>query len=757
MLNYDVLSDFDFEILSKDVLTRVLGRDLFCFAAGPDQGIDLADKIINPSIIVQVKHYSKSTYSHLKSSLKKEMKKIAEIKPETYYIVTSKSLTRQKIEEIYLDFQEYMPSPKCIFTKETLDAFLLDRNNSDILRKHFKLWLTADLVLSEMLNKDIFMDCESLLDEIEEELPYFVETEVFFKAMSILQEHKKILLYGDPGVGKTITSKMLLLNFIKQGYAVRYTTNGSIANLKRSLSSDEEKPEIVFLDDFLGQHYMNLQANQENELVSLIRYIDRNPNKMLILNSRVTVFNQAIQNFSNLEKYFIFKDFKMYRIDLSVISDIEKARIFLAKLKQFRVPNEYYNDVRKNNGYRTIINHKNYNPRLIEFVCTPKRYSPVLKARFYDFIVINLQNPHAVWKNEFDNRLEYIDRIFMYVLYSITDYKVDIDKLKSAFNFCIKDSVEETLNYFDSILERLNESLLKIDVHLGKRRVGVINPSVNDFLRASIVSNINLKNKLLDYAIFYDQLERLMTKGNFEAKLESIIWDEGNRDSYSGLVDKLSLDLYIHLIAKYKVDNENHLHLVVELLFDGLRDVQIGKLYFSAIKTITIFLEDDVLWNHYDLNNYHFDEDTINRVFSECSDIEDAVTLTNLLIKRLKETSKDSSELKSIIQGELRYRIKWYIEDYDFKELITSYNLEEVLEYERELYTEFKQQVNTELLKIKYEDIKRNYDVKSFLSEKDFTEIFNEIVNKLTNKNEHCEEAIKKLDYSIDDILDRPI
>lgn len=757
MLNYDVLSDFDFELLSKDVLSRIIGIDLFCFAKGPDQGIDLADEIINPSIVVQVKHYSKSTFSQLRSSLKKELEKIAKIKPKTYYIVTSQSLTRAKIQEIYLDFKEYMPSPDCIFTKEMLDSFLLDKNNSDILRKHFKLWLTADLVLSEMLNRDIFIDCEYLLDDIEDELPYFVETEVFIEALNLLQEHKKILLYGDPGVGKTITSKMLLLTFIKQGYSVRYTTNGSIANLKRSLSVDENKKEIVFLDDFLGQHYMNLQANQESELLSLIRYVDRKPNKMLILNSRITILNEAIQNFSNLEKYIMFKDFKMYKIDLSIISDTEKARIFLSKLKQYKVPNEYYNSVRKNNRYRAIINHKNYNPRLIEFVCNPKRYNLIPMDGYYDFIINNLQNPNAVWKNEFENRLDYLDRMLMYVLYSITDGMVDIDKLKQAFDFLIKDLVEETVDHFDAIIERLNDSLLKMDVHLGKRRVGVINPSVNDYLKASITSNLNFKSKLLDNAIYYNQLERLMSKDAFEEKLKHIVWDAEEYDCYSLLKDNQSMDLYIHLIAKYKIYNEKHLLLVFEVLFDSLRDVNIGRYYFSALKTLTVFLEDDSMWDYYDLKNYPFDEDAIDRVFSECSDIEDAVTITNLLIKRLKQCSEDYSDLEPMIKKELYYRIKWYIDDYDFSDLIGGYDLDEVSEFEGEIYKEFKQHINIELMKIEEEELKSNYNIENILSDQDFSYIFDEIVKDLITKRERHNEVSRNLDYTIDDILDRPI
>ena len=51
--------------------------------------------------------------------------------------------------------------------------FLEKERNSDILRKHYKLWLHSTGILSELYNQNIFIDCESLLSNIDIEKKIF--------------------------------------------------------------------------------------------------------------------------------------------------------------------------------------------------------------------------------------------------------------------------------------------------------------------------------------------------------------------------------------------------------------------------------------------------------------------------------------------------------------------------------------------------------------------------------------------------------
>ena len=70
--NYSVLSDSEFEELCLDILNAKTNYNFRSYAKGRDGGVDLSASTIDGEIIAQVKHYSKSSFSHIYNSLKKE-------------------------------------------------------------------------------------------------------------------------------------------------------------------------------------------------------------------------------------------------------------------------------------------------------------------------------------------------------------------------------------------------------------------------------------------------------------------------------------------------------------------------------------------------------------------------------------------------------------------------------------------------------------------------------------------------------------
>ena len=92
MPNYDfkMLSDYEFELLTRDLLMKELKCNLESFQKGRDQGIDLRySKNLENSIIIQCKHYANSKYSDLKKSILNELPKLEKLKPKRYILVTS--------------------------------------------------------------------------------------------------------------------------------------------------------------------------------------------------------------------------------------------------------------------------------------------------------------------------------------------------------------------------------------------------------------------------------------------------------------------------------------------------------------------------------------------------------------------------------------------------------------------------------------------------------------------------------------------
>lgn len=521
-MDYSNLNDIEFEYLCKDIVSRMLSVNLERYCSGKDGGIDLADDAHRKNIIVQVKHYQKSPVSQLILSLKKEVPKVKELSPQQYYVCCSKELTPKNKEDIYNLFSDYMASTANIITTIEIDDFLSNPDNSDILRKHFKLWLNSTNILSDILSNDIFIDSEMLLCGISEETSLFVRTEAFTKALHCLEKKNVLIIVGNPGVGKTVTSKMLVLHYAANGYRVRYTTDGANLNeLKKALSQSPKSKEIVLLDDCFGQAYFNMKETQENELLSLIKYIHICPNKVLILNSRVTIFQEAKERNPDLIKSFDRKEFKAFVLNVDDLSLTEKAKIFYNHLYFCEVPPSYYQNIKDNQNYREIVKHPNYNPRIIEFVCSPNQIKNIDSQEYASFIIKSLNNPEQIWKNEYEHRLAKSDRILLTTIYSLTDTTVSTKMVRQCFEHRISaiSGFDSSINHFSQSLARLSDSIIKIMDVNGIQMLSAANPSVNDFLRNYISDNGLEYDAILHSCISVRQFKRLLSKTAFEKEI----------------------------------------------------------------------------------------------------------------------------------------------------------------------------------------------------------------------------------------------
>lgn len=433
MLNYSNLNDVEFEDLCQDIMSKKLDRSLRRYAAGRDGGIDLSDTAVSPDIIVQVKYYQKTDAAGLIASLKKEIEKVEALKPKQYYICCSKELSPTRIKEIYRMFSAYMDSDKNIITLIEIDNFLSMCENAEILQRHYKLWISSSNILQDIYSNDIFIDCESLLSSIEKVEKFFVETTAYSQALKCLAAHKTLFLTGDPGVGKTITSKMLILYFAAKGYRVRYTTDVTdLAALKRAISKDRNTKEVILLDDCLGQAYFEMKTSQGTELLSLIRFVNASKSKLLILNSRVTIYQEACLKTPELVKSFENKEFKIQILNMDVMPDLEKARILYNHMYFSTEDEDYFYAIKENRNYMNIINHDNYNPRIIQFISDPNRYKGITAANYYEFILNCLDNPHMVWDNEYEERLQVTDRSLLITLFSLSNTEVSYELVKNV-------------------------------------------------------------------------------------------------------------------------------------------------------------------------------------------------------------------------------------------------------------------------------------------------------------------------------------
>ena len=682
MFNYHNLNDVEFEHLCKDIMEKKLDTILRIFAKGRDGGIDLTDNVANKNLVIQVKHYINSTYSNLKISLKKEIPKVKELNPKKYYICCGKELTAANINEIYKMFSNYMESDSNIITLKEIDNFLQDKNNEEIVRKNYKLWLHASGILNQILNQDIFIDCESLLCDIEDESKFFVQTRTYNKCLERLLNHRIIMMVGAPGVGKTITSKMLILYFAQLGYKVRYTTNGDISDLKKSLSSNKNAKEIVLLDDCLGQHYFNMKSTQEQELISLIKYIHINFNKLLIMNSRITIFNEAKERSEEFHIIIEGEKVVLHAINMDTISLIEKAKILYNHLKYKNVPPTYYEDIRKDKGYLRIVNHRNYTPRIIEYITLESRLTIVESDQYFKYCMDKLDKPNDIWKNEFERRLTNIDRAFMSTLYSLTETLINIDVLKICFNKRLEsmNGIDNTINHFELTLNRLNSAMISIYDYKDTKHIGVINPSVNDYLK--LVFSVNgLELQSVRNAIVYDiQIERCY--GNEEHEKVMLELLECGELLELRFVNDYKRDYFIiSYICKYHILDSKYSIFVNDFLL-GKRVFNNSFLDLLAKDEIYKQILSQDMRKFYKLDLILLDIELLEKVF-ESLYVEELVLVGQVIFEILvsEEQSDDFIEEYIWLCSEvINTQLSNYIDDIDPLSIYEEYDISDLLQ-----------------------------------------------------------------------------
>ena len=69
-----------------------------------------------------------------------------------------------------------------------------------------------------------------------------------------------------------------------------------------------------------------MNENKESELLSLIKYVQMNSKKKLIMNSRIAIFNEARGRSIEFNKFFNRETILNYLIDMDNVSSIDKAK-----------------------------------------------------------------------------------------------------------------------------------------------------------------------------------------------------------------------------------------------------------------------------------------------------------------------------------------------------------------------------------------------------------------------------------------------
>jgi hypothetical protein len=531
MRHLAALSDVEFEHLVSDLLYAETRQKYERFGVGPDGGIDLRHTDASGAVeVVQCKHYSRSSFSQLNTAAGKEPAKLNRLdpRPARYRFVVSQSLTPGQKDKLIEALDGWVDEPGDIWGAEKIED-LLDIHE-DVERRHVKLWLSSSQQLEKLLNAGTHNRSNDLIERITEALPRYVQTSRFADAQKLLEESGVCLIAGVPGIGKTTLAQMLLLDCAQQGFEPLYVSE----NISEAWDALTERPQVFYYDDFLGRIGLaGLSKNEDQRLVDFIAKANRDPRKVrLILTTREYILRDAVSLYDTLGRAAI--DHKRFLLALSDYTRYERGLVLYNHLYHSeRLRPEWLRELLEDRAYVRIVDHLNYNPRLVEFI-TGLSQSPELdhiEGGWVEFAVAALDNPQAIWRRAFERELNDVQRAILICLVSFgtgIDYEVlkyAATGLSEAMGLKISDPD------FDRALNVLEATFLRTD-RLGETiAIDVANPSISDYVVSVIAESPALIEQLIKGSLYFAQLKQLWElsttheapaiRGRLQAQLDS--------------------------------------------------------------------------------------------------------------------------------------------------------------------------------------------------------------------------------------------
>ncbi|MBN3128582.1 hypothetical protein H4F63_13995 [Pectobacterium brasiliense] len=124
-------------------------------------------------------------------------------------------------------------------------------------------------------------------------------------------------------------------------------------------------------------------------------------------------------------------------MNVSELSIREKGEMLYNHLWHSNLEKKYLSHIFENKNYWSIIKHKNFNPRLIEFITSHKRIQNIDASEYWEYILDVLDNPKEIWSFYFKKQLSK-EQLFITCLVVFNGGVITEKEIKESYDKLMK-------------------------------------------------------------------------------------------------------------------------------------------------------------------------------------------------------------------------------------------------------------------------------------------------------------------------------